>query len=60
MVNRVTFGGGSIMLAAVESGDAKKVAEIIRLDPAFTVNLDQDGDGDGGRRSPNKRRKKNL
>jgi len=28
------------MLAAVESGDAEKVAEIIRQDPGFNVNMD--------------------
>ena len=30
------------MLAAVNSGDAKKVAEMIRQDPGFKVNMDQD------------------
>jgi len=30
------------MLAAVESGNAKKVAELIREDPGFKVNMDQD------------------
>jgi len=34
------------MKAAVESGDAKKVAELIRQDPGFKVNMDQNGDGD--------------
>jgi len=36
---------GSIMdsvLAAVESGDAKKVAELIRQDPGFKVNMAMD------------------
>jgi len=28
------------MKAAVESGDAKKVAELIRQDPGFKVNMD--------------------
>jgi len=32
------------MLDAVKSGDAKKVAELIRQDPGFKVNLDL-GDG---------------
>ena len=34
------------MLAAVESGDAKKLAELIRQDPGFKVNMDQDEFGD--------------
>jgi len=29
------------MLAAVNSGDAKKLAELIRQDPGFNVNMDQ-------------------
>ena len=33
------------MEAAVQSGDAKKVAEMIRQDPGFKVNMDQDGNG---------------
>jgi len=33
------------MLAAVMSGNAKKVAEMIRQDPGFKVNMDQDGSG---------------
>ena len=33
------------MLAAVESGDAKKVAEMIRQDPGFKVNMDLNGYG---------------
>jgi len=33
------------MFAAVESGDAKKVAEMIRQDPGFNVNMRQDEDG---------------
>jgi len=33
------------MLAAVEKGDAKKLAELMRQDPGFNVNLDQYGDG---------------
>ena len=28
------------MLAAVKSGDAKKVAELIKQDPGFKVNMD--------------------
>jgi len=32
------------MLAAVESGDAKELSELMRQDPGFKVNLDQDGD----------------
>jgi len=34
------------MLAAVESGDSKKLAELIRQDPGFKVNIDQDEFGD--------------
>jgi len=33
------------MLAAVKEGDVKKVAELMRQDPGFDVNVDQDGDG---------------
>ena len=33
------------MRAAVESGDAKKLAELIREDPGFNVNMDQNGFG---------------
>jgi len=33
------------MLAAVQSGDAKKVAEMIRQDPDFDVNMAVDGAG---------------
>ena len=33
------------MLAAVKSGVAKKVAELMRQDPSFKVNMDQDGFG---------------
>jgi len=33
------------MWAAVESGDAKKVAELMRQDPGFDVNMDQDDSG---------------
>ena len=33
------------MRAAVESGDAKKLAELIRQDPGFSLNMDQDGYG---------------
>ena len=33
------------MLAAVKEGDAKKLAELIRQDPGFDVNMDQDGNG---------------
>ena len=31
------------MLAAVEKGDVKELAELMRQDPGFDVNLDQDG-----------------
>jgi len=34
-----------IMLDAVRSGDAKKVAELIRQDPGFKVNMEQDEHG---------------
>ena len=33
------------MLAAVREGDAKKVAELIRQNPGFKVNMEQDGGG---------------
>ena len=33
------------MFAAVVSGDAKKLAELMRQDPGFNVNMDQDGFG---------------
>jgi len=33
------------METAVRNGDAKKVAELIRQDPGFKVNMDQDGIG---------------
>ena len=33
------------MLDAVRSGDAKKVAELIRQDPGFKVNMAVDGSG---------------
>jgi len=33
------------MLDAVKSGDAKKLADLIKQDPGFKVNMDQDGDG---------------
>ena len=33
-----------IMQAAVDGGDAKKLAELIRQDPGFKVNMDH-GDG---------------
>jgi len=33
------------MLAAVKNGDAKKVAELMRQDPGFKVNMGQDEDG---------------
>jgi len=33
------------MLAAVKKGDAKKLAELMRQDPGFDVNKDQDGNG---------------
>ena len=35
-----------IMEAAVESGDAKKLAELMRQDPGFKVNMDH-SDGRG-------------
>ena len=35
------------MLAAVKEGDVKKVAEVIRQDPGFNVNMDHSGDGLG-------------
>jgi len=31
------------MLAAVKKGDAKELAELMRQDPGFDVNMDQDG-----------------
>jgi len=34
---------GVIMLAAVKKGDAKELAELMRQDPGFDVNMDQDG-----------------
>ena len=33
------------MLAAVQSGDAKKFAEFMRQDPGFNVNMNLDGHG---------------
>jgi len=33
------------MLAAVEKGDAKKLAELMRQDPGFNVNMWQNGVG---------------
>ena len=33
------------MLAAVERGDTKELAELIRLDPGFDVNMRRGGDG---------------
>jgi len=33
------------MLVAVQSGDAKELAELIKQDPGFEVNMDQDGIG---------------
>jgi len=33
------------MLAAVQSGDAKELAELMRQDPGFNVNMDENGDG---------------
>ena len=33
-----------MLLDAVKSGDAKKLAELIRQHPGFKVNMDQDGD----------------
>ena len=33
------------MLTAVKEGDAKKLAELMRQDPGFDVNMDLDGDG---------------
>ena len=32
-------------MAAVRNGDVKKLAELIRQDPGFDVNMDQDGNG---------------
>ena len=37
--------GELIMLAAVKSGDAKKLAELMRQDPGFNVNMDRNGNG---------------
>ena len=36
---------GVIMLDAVKSGDAKELVELMRGDPGFNVNMDQDGSG---------------
>ena len=36
----------AIMLAAVKEGDAKKLAELIRQDPGFKVNVAVDENGD--------------
>ena len=33
------------MLAAVEKGDAKELAELMKQDPGFKVNMAVDGDG---------------
>jgi len=33
------------MRAAVRNGDAKELAELLRQDPGFDVNVDQDGSG---------------
>jgi len=33
------------MLAAVKEGDAEKLAELMRHDPCFDVNMDQNGNG---------------
>ena len=33
------------MLAAVKEGDAKELAGLMRQDPGFKVNMDQDGEG---------------
>jgi len=33
------------MLAAVKNGDAKELAVLMRQDPGFDVNVDQNGDG---------------
>ena len=33
------------MEAAVQEGNAKKLAELMRQDPGFNVNMDQDGEG---------------
>jgi len=35
----------SIMLAAVQKGDAKAMAELMRQDPGFDVNMAVDGNG---------------
>ena len=39
--HRVNF----FMLAAVENGDVEELAELMRQDPGFNVNMGQDGDG---------------
>ena len=36
---------GEIMLAAVQNGDAEKLAELMKQNPDFKVNMDRDGDG---------------
>jgi len=33
------------MLAALESGDEKELAELMRQDPGFNVNMEQDEEG---------------
>jgi len=38
-------GFGVIMLSAVREGDAKKLADLMRKDPGFNVNLAVDGNG---------------
>jgi len=35
----------AIMLAAVQSGDAEELAELMKQDPGFDVNMDQNGEG---------------
>ena len=40
--NYTTFGFGRIMLVAVMNGDAEKVAELMRQDPGFDVNKQDD------------------
>ena len=37
------FSRGHMMQDAVWRGDAKKVVELMRQDPTFKVNMDQDG-----------------
>ena len=41
---RYSFGG-LVMLAAVEGGDVEKLAELMRQNPGFNVNMALDEDG---------------